>query len=92
MRQSSFSTAHRGDQPLGEAFVELGAVHLRRATHGAHEPVIVHARHEILRAIDGFGEAGEAGAFAEEFRAHGDDHMQVDSVDVVPYSGRGALG
>ena len=79
-RQFVLAPAHRGDQPLGEALVKLGAVHLRRPAHGAHEAVVVHARHEILRLVDRFGETGEAGAFAKKFRAHGDDHVEVDCV------------
>ena len=77
-RQFVFTPANRGDEPLGEGRLKNPAEHLRRPSpHRAHEPVVVHARDEILRAVDRLGEAGEAGAFAQEFRAHRDDDVEV---------------
>ena len=79
-RKLVLAPANRGDEPLGESLIDDAAVHLRRPSNRAHQRVVIHAGHEILRTVDRLGEAGEAGAFAEEFRAHGDDHMQVDAV------------
>ena len=46
-----------------------------------------------LGAVDRLGEAGEARAFAEELRAHGDDHVEVDDVrrGFAAFLGRGAV-
>ena len=44
--------------------------------NGAHETFALHAWHQILRLVDRLGEAVEARAFAEKFRAHGYDDMR----------------
>ena len=79
-RQLVLAAAHRSDQARSERLVDKAAVHLRGAAHGAHERVVVHARHQILGSIDGLGEPVEMRAFAEEFRAHRDDDMHFGPV------------
>ena len=74
-RQFVLASGGVGDQHARRGRAHLGAVKLRRAADRPQQPVAIHARHEILRAIDGFGESVKARAFAQEFRAHGDDDM-----------------
>jgi hypothetical protein len=50
-----------------------------RSSYCADQSGVIHPRDEILRVVDCLGEPGEAGAFAQEFRAHRDDHMQGDA-------------
>jgi hypothetical protein len=64
-RQFVLAAAHRGDQARGQRLVDRAVVHLRGAANGAHERVLVHARHEILRSIDSLGEPVKPRAFAE---------------------------
>ena len=62
-RQFVLAAAHGGDEALGERLVDKSIEHLRWPAHGAHERLVVHARHQILRSVDRLGEPVEVRAF-----------------------------
>jgi hypothetical protein len=70
--------AHVVDEAGEQGGGDVGAAHPRRALDGGAAFVAAHARHEVLAAVDGFGQAGKAGAVAEKIGAHGEDDVDRD--------------
>src|SRR5262245_30607016 len=67
--QRVLPAAGLGKQPIADRRRDLAAVERGGIVNCAQEREIVHARKEILAAIDGLGEALEASAGAEIVRA-----------------------
>ena len=75
-RQLVLAAARLGDQPLGEIGRDLAVVERRRLADRAEQIGVLHPRQQVLRLVDGRGEALELGAGAEELRSHRQDDEQ----------------
>ena len=73
-RQLVGVVAHLVDQAGQQHWVDAGAAHAQRAGDGRAALLAPHARHQVLAAVDGLGQAIELGALAQKVGAHGDDH------------------
>jgi len=62
---------HVIDEAGEQGGLDVGAAYTGGAEDGGAAVVPAHPRHQVLSAVDGFGQAGEAGAVAEEVGAHG---------------------
>ncbi len=61
------------DQPRQQDRRDLRAAHPDRTLDGGAALVAGHPRHQVLRRVDGLGQAGKLRAVAEKVRAHRQD-------------------